>query len=141
LQDSILVNAMMFQEILAQSDKRVKSLEAFRHDADFIGSLSDQWKFILEEINYFPIFHIARELLYCMTSDKSVVQALQGLAQRAKLIVGLRAPLRHDLAGRIYHQLLAEAKYLGAYYYTSVPAAVLLLRIPPAGSLIIAGVR
>lgn len=124
----ILVNAMMFQEVLAQSDERVKQLEAFRHDPDFISSLADHWKFILEEINYYPIFHIAHELLCCITSDVSALRALKGLAQRAKLIVGWRAPLRHDLAGRIYHQLLAEAKYLGAYY-TSIPAAVLLAKV------------
>jgi len=124
----ILVNAMMFQEVLAQSDERVKQLEAFRHDPDFISSLADHWKFILEEINYYPIFHIAHELLCCITSDVSAIRALKGLAQRAKLIVGWRAPLRHDLAGRIYHELLAEAKYLGAYY-TSIPAAVLLAKV------------
>ena len=124
----ILVNAMMFQEVLAQSDERVKQLEAFRHDPDFISSLADHWKFILEEINYYPIFHIAHELLCCITSDVSAIRALKGLAQRAKLIVGWRAPLRHDLAGRIYHQLLAEAKYLGAYY-TSIPASVLLAKV------------
>ncbi|MFL6846451.1 MAG: hypothetical protein ACJ8ER_16410 [Allosphingosinicella sp.] len=39
-----------------------------------------------------------------------------------------KAALRHDLMGRIYHLLLHEAKYLGTYY-TSVPAATLLLQL------------
>jgi hypothetical protein len=39
-----------------------------------------------------------------------------------------RAALRHDLMGRIYHRLLADAKYFGAFY-TTVPAAALLLKL------------
>jgi hypothetical protein len=43
-------------------------------------------------------------------------------------IVQQRAALRHDLMGRVCHRLLTEAKYLGTYY-TSVPAATLLLKL------------
>jgi hypothetical protein len=50
------------------------------------------------------------------------------LLSTARKIVDLRASLRHDLAGRIYHRLLTEAKSLGAFY-TSIPAAVLLLKL------------
>src|SRR5437899_11984782 len=42
-------------------------------------------------------------------------------------------PLLHDLMGRIYHRLLAEAKYLGTYY-TGIPAAALLLKIALRGA-------
>jgi hypothetical protein len=54
--------------------------------------------------------------------------AVKELAQKAQTIVGWRASLRHDLAGRIYHRLLEEAKYLGAYY-TSIPASFLLAKL------------
>ena len=124
----ILVNAMMFQEVLAQKDERVKNLDAFRYEEDMIGTLADHWEYILREINYFPIFHIARKLLSCISPDVDVVKAVRQLAGKARMVVGWRASLRHDLAGRLYHRLLAEAKFLGAYY-TSVPAAVLLLKV------------
>ena len=124
----VLVNAMMFQEVLAQKDKRVRNLDVFRKEEVLIGTLSDHWHYILDEINYFPIFHVARKLLISITSDVDAVKALRGLAEKASMVVGWRASLRHDLAGRLYHRLLAEAKYLGAYY-TSVPAAVLLLKV------------
>lgn len=39
-----------------------------------------------------------------------------------------RAALRHDLMGRIYHRLLADSKYYGAYY-TKIPSATLLLKL------------
>ena len=124
----VLVNAMMFQEVLAQQEKRVRNLGSFRHETNLIGALADHWKFILDEINYFPIFHIAYKLLLCISPDRAAVAAVNGLVQRAAMIVGWRASLRHDLAGRIYHRLLEDAKYLGAYY-TSIPASVLLAKL------------
>ena len=40
----------------------------------------------------------------------------------------MRAALRHDLMGRVYHRLLADKKYLGTYY-TKIPPANLLLKL------------
>ena len=55
--------------------------------------------------------------------------------ETAAKIVDWKASLRHDLAGHIYHRLLAESKYLGAYY-TSIPTATLLLKLAlPLGGL------
>lgn len=57
-----------------------------------------------------------------------VPEALRSMIVTAKKISERRAALRHDLMGRVYHRLLAEAKYLGTYY-TSIPAATLLLKL------------
>lgn len=124
----VLVNAMIFQEILSGSDQRVRSLRGGLGDQGIAGELAAHWGFILDDINYYPIFHIARELLVASTASRDVSVALSSLADAALRIVEWRAALRHDLMGRVYHRLLAEAKYLGAYY-TSVPAAVLLLKL------------
>jgi len=124
----VLVNAMMFQEVLAQKDERVKLLQDFQHEDDPIAALADHWEFILEKINYYPIFHIARQLISSISPDVDAIHAIKELAEKAKTIVGWRASLRHDLAGRIYHRLLEEAKYLGAYY-TSIPASFLLAKL------------
>jgi len=53
---------------------------------------------------------------------------LKRLGKAALHITSRRAALRHDLMGRIYHRLLADAKYFGAFY-TTVPAATLLLKL------------
>lgn len=124
----VLVNAMMFQEVLAQKDERVKLLQDFLRKDDPIGALAEHWQFILEKINYYPIFHIAHQLISSVSPEIDAVDAVKGLLQKAKTIVGWRASLRHDLAGRIYHRLLEEAKYLGAYY-TSIPASFLLAKL------------
>ncbi|MCK4824429.1 N-6 DNA methylase, partial [bacterium] len=95
---------------------------------DILSQLRDHWHYILDEINYHPIFFTARQILGCFSADARIERAIKELIRAALKIVSCRAALRHDLAGRIYHRLLEEAKYLGAYY-TSVPAAVILLKL------------
>lgn len=124
----VLVNAMIFQEILAYYDNPVDSLEKVLNEPNLIGSFSEHWRFILEEINYYPIFHLAREVLINLTADADIIAALKNLAGTAQRIVSMRAALRHDLMGRVYHRLLADKKYLGTYY-TKIPPANLLLKL------------
>lgn len=124
----VLVNALIYQEILSGHDKRVQPLEKVFRAPSPVNRLSEHWKFILDKINYYPIFHVAREILGTLTSSAEVVSALRELAETAQRVVEKRAALRHDLMGRVYHRLLAEAKYLGTYY-TSIPAATLLMNL------------
>ena len=123
----ILVNALIFQEVLSKKERQAHPLHKFRKSADLQGAILEQWKLILK-INYYPIFHIAQEVLQCLAADKDSNDALDSLLETALHIVGWRAALRHDLAGRIYHLLLEDAKYLGAYY-TAIPSAALLLKL------------
>lgn len=124
----VLVNAMMFQEVLSQSHPKVHPLVWFKERRPFTSEIQHHWKFILDEINYYPVFHMATALLECFSAERSVSEALDGLLDAALRVVSWRALLRHDLAGRIYHRMLEEAKYFGAYY-TSVPAAAMLLSL------------
>jgi hypothetical protein len=123
-----LVNALIFQEVLADYEAQVKHLRQVLQSDNAVSAFSDQWEFILTQINYYPIFHIAHELLLALPSDPDTDKALRNLAKAALEIVQRRAALKHDLMGRVYHRLLADAKYLGTYY-TSVPAATLLLKL------------
>jgi len=124
----ILVNAMVFQEVLANSDRRVHGLHMFHGHEDIQSAFADHWRFILDDINYYPIFHVAHEVLMSLAASADVAKAMESLRETAQKIVSWRAALRHDLAGRIYHRLLQEAKYLGAYY-TAIPTAALLLKL------------
>jgi hypothetical protein len=67
----ILMNAMIFQEVLAKTNNRVKTLQSIRSQNDPITALIEHWDFILRRINYYPIFHIAQQLLMCLTADTS----------------------------------------------------------------------
>ncbi len=124
----VLINALVFEEILSEHNAQVHPLQKLMNEPNPIAAFSDHWKFILDNINYFPIFHIAREVLANLPANMGVTHALKELAKTAQRIVSMRAALRHDLMGRVYHRLLAEAKYLGTYY-TSIPAATLLLKL------------
>jgi hypothetical protein len=124
----IIVNALIFQEVLSQTNARVSSLQSFGNPPNLVAAMRGQWQFILDQINYYPIFFTAERLLECLSASPELDRSLRALLHTALSIVSWRASLRHDLAGRIYHRLLDEAKYLGAYY-TSIPSATLLLKV------------
>lgn len=123
-----LVNALVFQEVLADYESQVQHLRQTLQAHDAISAFADHWEYILTQINYYPIFHVSHQLLLALPSNPDSERALCSLARTALDIVQQRAALRHDLMGRVYHRLLAEAKYLGTYY-TSIPAATLLLKL------------
>lgn len=124
----VVINAMIFQEILAGIDKRVIPLKKILTESDPLNHFAEHWKFIYKEIDYYPIFHLAREIIIGLTANADMIGVVNKLADTARSIINNRAALRHDLMGRIYHRLLVEAKYLGTYY-TSIPSAVILLKL------------
>jgi len=128
----MLANAFIFQEQLSSLDNRVQPINALLARRDFLGDTASHWDFIIDSINYVPIFKVARDILRSMPGHADTDAAVRNLAKRSLFIVSKKAALRHDLMGRIYHLLLLEAKYLGTYY-TSVPAATLLLKLALAG--------
>ncbi len=123
-----LANAMIFQQILANNDPQVQKLSQTVQGSNIAGNFDNVWTFILDNINYVPIFTIARNIVREIQGSPDVDDALRSLAAAAEDITKRRAALRHDLMGRIYHRLIADAKYFGAYY-TTVPASALLLKL------------
>jgi hypothetical protein len=124
----MLANAFIFQEQLSSLDARVRPIRELLARHDFIGDTAAHWWLIIENIDYVPIFTVARDILLSLPASSDTDKSIRKLAARALDIVSKKAALRHDLMGRIYHLLLLEAKYLGTYY-TSVPAATLLLKL------------
>jgi hypothetical protein len=123
-----LINAMIFQQVLAAGDVHVPALARTIEDENPSEALVRAWKLILTRIDYLPIFTLAAEILEELRGTPGLEDALRALAEKALRITSRRTALRHDLMGRIYHRLLADAKYFGAFY-TTVPAATLLLKL------------
>jgi len=123
-----LANAFVFQEILSSNEASVKTLRRTLEESNPVNAFSDVWKHILTDIDYIPIFRIAREVLLELPSAPCTDKAIQFLSVVALETTGNRAALKHDLMGRIYHRLLLDAKYYGAFY-TTIPAATLLLEL------------
>jgi hypothetical protein len=126
----VVINAVIFQEILANDDGRVQSSRSMLQREDIVGGLIDHWSYILDEIDYFPIFDTARAVLLSLSANEEVDRAIKAIIDIALKVVSQRTALRHDLMGRVYHMLLGdrETKSL-ATFYTSIPAATLLLKL------------
>ncbi len=124
----IVLNAMIFHDVLATNHKKLTRLVDITPKMSLL-LFPEQWEYILDNINYYSIFHLARRIFNDFgTSAWGTQEALRFMVKTALKISEQRAALRHDLMGRVYHRLLADAKYLGTYY-TSIPAATLLLKL------------
>src|ERR1051326_771225 len=123
-----IANAMLFQQVLSRYNRSVPSLPSLMEGDNVAERLAEAWERIQVEIDYIPIFQLARRLVIELTGIPGVDDALRALAQAAQRITARQAALRHDLMGRIFHLLLTDAKYFGAFY-TTVPAATLLLKL------------
>ena len=126
----VWLNALLFQELLASDLDTSRLPEPHRgrqiprpgaHTGP--SELLRQWGQILE-INWWPIFEVARQTLSQVPSPRDV-DALDVLKPCAKEMAERRLIRRHDVAGRIFHRLLNSRKFL-ATNYTTIPAAVML---------------
>ena len=121
----VLFNALAFQDRLAAANEDVPTVgEALGQD---ITGLRDSWRYICEKIDYVPVFQIAADIIDTLVDwpDASPVSVIKPLI---KAMEDTRRLEGHDLSGRLFHTLLTDAKFTGAYY-TSIPAATLLTRL------------
>ena len=82
------------------------------------------WQHILDHINYYPIFHIASDLLRPIPVATANA-VLNRLAQAASDLAGLGATTLHDLSGRMFQRLIADRKFLATFYTLPTSAALL----------------
>ena len=82
------------------------------------------WQHILDNINYYPIFRIASDLLLPIP-DGTANAVLNRLAQAASDLAGLGATTLHDLSGRMFQTLIADRKFLATFYTLPISAALL----------------
>lgn len=124
-----LVDAMIFQEVLAGSYPDIPTLSQIAANPPIQQGLINAWVEVLKR-NYASIFELGISILRSLPSHPFIEESLGVLVAEAQRIASSKALLRHDLMGRIYHGLLLAniAKYF-ATYYTSVPAAWLLARL------------
>ncbi len=121
----VVFNALAFQNRLSAEDGDVQMVgESWRNGLD---GLYDAWRYICDNIDYVPVFELAADIIDTVRDGPSELHE----AAIAPLIKAMEDTSRlegHDLSGRLFHTLLTDAKFTGAYY-TSVPAATLLARL------------
>ncbi len=82
------------------------------------------WAYILREINYWPIFKVAGDLLSALRPD-TADRALLSLGRAADRLAKLGVNSRHDLSGRMFQKLIADRKFLATFYTLPNSAALL----------------
>ena len=129
---TILANAFVFQESLAGGPgelANVRSLDELRGGLSKSTILAE-WRKILK-VNYWPIFDIARRILEVipLADSKTLIERLAVTTAR---LVENRLMRSHDLTGAVFQRLIADRKFLAAYYTTPASAALLVgLAITP----------
>ena len=127
---AIFANALVFHERIAGMHDQVQPLELVCGDAlNPQSAILASWKDILQ-INYWPIFGIARKLLRRLPAGDAAL-ILRCLRETAQAISATGVDQAHDLTGRIFQRLIADRKYL-ATFYTLPASAALLARLAVA---------
>lgn len=124
---AILANACVFQESLAGGPgnlQAVMSLDALKGAGSLTKyGLLSEWGKILQ-VNYWSIFDIARRLLEHIPGPVGG-QVVKTLARTAARLLEHRLMRSHDLTGAVFQRLIADRKFLAAFY-TTPPSAALL---------------
>ncbi len=121
----VLFNALAFQERLSAINEDVPT--ATQSAKPGASELREVWDTICREIDYVPVFEIAIEILRILSDAPFDLQhgAIEPLVKAVRKTDHIEG---HDLAGRLFHTLLTDAKFTGTYY-TSIPAATVLTRL------------
>ena len=121
----VLFNALAFQDRLAALHPDVPTVQETRREG--LGSIRNAWHSICDDIDYVPVFDIAGQIADILIDGPADVQVAV-MDSLIRAMEDTRKLEGHDLSGRLFHTLLTNAKFTGAYY-TSVPAATMLARL------------
>jgi hypothetical protein len=125
---TILANAFVFQDSLARGPgelSKVLSIEELRGSATLNQTnVLNEWRKILK-VNYWPIFDIARRILEVIPKSNAKV-LIERLTTTADRLVENRLMRSHDLTGAVFQKLIADRKFLAAFYTTPASAALLV---------------
>ena len=116
---AILANAVSFHNTIANKHN-IKPLM----DLSTQSELGKEWKYILQEINYWPIFFIARKILGVLQS-REAKRVIDLLIESSSALEKIGATSQHDLSGRMLQRLIADRKYLATFY--TLPSSATLL--------------
>jgi hypothetical protein len=125
---TILINAFVFQETLAGRSgglEDVKRLSDLVDDNDTINKdiVIQEWAKILE-INYWPIFGIARRILSAFPTNIGEPM-LRAMHSTASTLLALGLGRSSDISGVIFQRLISDRRFLATFYTSPASAALL----------------
>ena len=122
---TIIANALTFHTTISGT-YGIPSIDNLQADKSVTlrSGLLTTWRRILDEINYWPIFKVASELLIAIPVPMTS-KVLKALIRAAEHLSELGITTRHDLSGRMFQNLIVDRKFLATYYTLPTSAALL----------------
>ena len=120
---AIVANALTFQSMLAGAFEVQTFDELRRNEAIPKSAVLREWERILQ-IDYWPIFHIAREVLSPIP-DGIASRLLDKLADVSSELEAHGVTQSHDIYGRMFQRMISDRKFLATFY--TLPASATLL--------------
>ena len=121
---AIIANAAVFHTRI-EGKQEIPLVGELKGPTGFINiEVIECWQWIIENVNYWPIFKIASDLL----SNIPTVQAnrvLNLLYRTASKLANMGATSLNDLSGRMFQKLIADRKFLATFYTLPVSATLL----------------
>jgi len=122
---TIIANALTFHSTISGFHD-IPSVTQIQQDPalSFRMAIVDVWAKILHDINYWPIFKVASDLLASIRVQ-TAHRILNILASASERLADLGVTTRHDLSGRMFQSLIVDRKFLATFY--TLPASAALL--------------
>ena len=126
---AILVNAFMFHEHLAGGEGDLGEVKSVDLLGDELGQIHRiavlrEWRKILQ-VNYWPIFDIACRILEHIPRAPGI-EIIKQLNRTALNLTNNNLLRSHDLTGTVFQKLIADRKFLAAFYTKPASAALLV---------------
>ena len=120
---AIIANALTFQTMLAGAFD-IRTIDELRRQGVIPKSaVLREWERILQ-INYWPIFHIASEVLSPIPGDVAA-SVLEKLSDVSSELEAHGVTQSHDIYGRMFQRMISDRKFLATFY--TLPASATLL--------------
>ncbi len=121
---TIIANALTVQDGVASAHEPILSLDRLASGGPLDKTRTlEAWERILE-INYWPIFDVARKVLTCIP-DAEARRLIEYLRATADELAALGITTTQDLAGQMFGKLIADRKFLATFYTRPESAALL----------------
>ena len=122
---AILINAIHFHSTISEIYD-LKNITGLKNTLGNYSRLTtlETWDLILDKINYWPIFKIARDILDIIPEGVASI-VLKRLIRASSDLQTVGATSQHDLSGRMFQRLISDRKFLATFY--TLPSSAMLL--------------
>lgn len=122
---TILVNAFTFH-VAIQDEHNLPDFSELKNGGDVLlpSRLITCWQHVLTDINYWPIFKIAIDIIKSMGTRISV-EVFKKIEPASTRLNSIGASSIHDLSGRMLQQLITDREFLATFYTLPSSAALL----------------